>query len=519
MRWWVTCSICLLTLPVSQLRADDLSAKIEAVINGPDYKQAHWGLLVVDATTGKTIYELNPDKLFSPASTTKLFTCATALSIFGPDHRFETDVFQVGEFKEGVLNGDLILVASGDLTMGGRTGKNGKTLFTNSDHTYANSGLGGTAELPDTDPLAGLKEIAEQLVNKGLKEIHGEVLIDDRLFNRARSSGSGPEVLSPILINDNVVDIIVIPGLKPGEAAKVVMRPETCCISMDAEVLTVEKGKDKKASLTIQSVGTNQFTVRGTIPEGSKPVVRFYAVDEPVLFARTCLLECLRKVGVKLSCSLLRPAHFNLPSKEELVKNKRVVSLKSAPLSESIMVTLKVSHNLYASTLPLLVAAKNGKRDLDDGLREQAKFLKELGVATETISFAGGAGGATADKVTPRAAIQLLQGMSKRPEGKPFFDGLPILGVDGTLSEVVPADSPARGKVQAKTGTLIWYDALNDRSLLQSKALAGQMVTAKGTKLFLAMFVNDVPLPKGVSSSREGKILGKLCEIIYQHGP
>src|SRR5262249_57505507 len=88
------------------------------------------------------------------------------------------------------------------------------------------------------------------------------------------------------------------------------------------------------------------------------------------------------------------------------------------------------------------------------------------------------------------------------------------LGGDGEVAEVFPADSPARGKVQAKTGTLFWADLLNNRSLLRSKALAGTMTTASGRTLFLAMFVNDVPLPRGVGPTRAGKVLGKLCEII-----
>jgi D-alanyl-D-alanine carboxypeptidase/D-alanyl-D-alanine-endopeptidase (penicillin-binding protein 4) len=80
----------------------------------------------------------------------------------------------------------------------------------------------------------------------------------------------------------------------------------------------------------------------------------------------------------------------------------------------------------------------------------------------------------------------------------------------------VKGDSPARGKVRAKTGTYVWHDAMNDRGMLRSKALAGIMTTAGGRELTLAMFVNDVPLPKEVTSSREGQVLGKLCEIIYQ---
>ncbi len=45
------------------------------------------------------------------------------------------------------------------------------------------------------------------------------------------------------------------------------------------------------------------------------------------------------------------------------------------------------------------------------------------------------------------------------------------------------------------------------------------MTTANGRTLFVALFINDVPLPRGVSPSREGKALGRLCEIIYQQAP
>ena len=109
--------------------------------------------------------------------------------------------------------------------------------------------------------------------------------------------------------------------------------------------------------------------------------------------------------------------------------------------------------------------------------------------------------------------------MAKRPEWEAYRDGLPVLGVDGTLSEAVPPESPARGKVSAKTGTLIWFDAANQRFLLKSKALAGVMTTKSGSTLYLAAFVNNVPLPKDTGSSREGKALGRLCEILYENGP
>jgi D-alanyl-D-alanine carboxypeptidase/D-alanyl-D-alanine-endopeptidase (penicillin-binding protein 4) len=153
------------------------------------------------------------------------------------------------------------------------------------------------------------------------------------------------------------------------------------------------------------------------------------------------------------------------------------------------------------------------------GLRLQGKFLKDLGVDVNTISFGGGAGGDPADAVTPRATVQLLQAMARRSDYKFYEAGFPVLGVDGTLVDAVKSDSLARGKLRAKTGTYFVHDVMNGRSLLTSKSLAGIMTTASGRALTLAIFVNRVPLPRGTPPTREGKVLGRLCEIIYRHAP
>jgi D-alanyl-D-alanine carboxypeptidase/D-alanyl-D-alanine-endopeptidase (penicillin-binding protein 4) len=208
-----------------------------------------------------------------------------------------------------------------------------------------------------------------------------------------------------------------------------------------------------------------------------------------------------------------------LPATSDYSRLPRVGVFRSPPFRDVITVTLKVSHNLYASTLPCLVAAAKGHTTAEAGLREQQKVLRELGVDVGQVSFSGGAGGGAADHVTPRATVQLLQGMAKRPEWGAFKAAMPSLGIDGTLYDAVGENSQAKGKVFAKTGTLVWYDAVNDRILLKSKALAGTMTTRNGKELLFAFIVNNVPLPAGVTSAREGKVLAKLCEILYAHGP
>src|SRR5262249_21172728 len=126
-------------------------------------------------------------------------------------------------------------------------------------------------------------------------------------------------------------------------------------------------------------------------------------------------------------------------------------------------------------------------------------------------------GGGNGDRVTPRATVQLLQAMAKRPDWPAYKAALPVLGVDGTLADVLPADSSARGKVFGKTGTYGDPDLLNQRTQLRAKSLAGVMTTASGRPLVVAIFVNDVSLPRGVDPAREGRQIGRLCEIIYQN--
>jgi D-alanyl-D-alanine carboxypeptidase/D-alanyl-D-alanine-endopeptidase (penicillin-binding protein 4) len=507
--------IVLFALLVPQLlRAEEPLAKaIDAVIDGRDYKQAHWGVLITDAKTGDTIYQRSAEKLFTPASTTKLYSCAAAMIAYGADHKFVTPVYSKGKINpDGVLKGDLILVASGDLSFGGRTDKDGKLLFENQDHTYANSGQPGT-KLTPTNPLAALEDLAKQLKSAGLKEISGEVLIDDRLFAPARGTGSGPDAISPIMLNDNVVDIIISPAAKPGDPAKVELSPPTAAVQMDADVATT--GTSQSQGITLSSSGQNHFGVRGRICIGSPPMIRVYPIADPALFARTCFIECLRREGIRVIASLAKPMSANLPDKEDYEHWTMLAKHESAPLGEALKVTLKVSNNLYASALPCLLAAKAGKTTLEEGLHEQRKILKDLGIDVETISFAGGAGGAAADAITPKATVQLLQELAKRKDWPQFKSWLPSLGVDGTLATVVEESSPARGKVFAKTGTLSWTDGMNSRTLLKSKAIAGTMTTKSGRELFFAIFVNDVPLPREGAPLREGKVLGKLCEIIY----
>lgn len=508
----VAAALWLLVVQAGPLLAQDkLTGRVDALLAEPRFKHAHWGLLFVDLNTGDVVLERNQDKLFAPASVTKLYTTAAALDAFGPDHRFVTPVYRRGTLKDGgELEGDLILVAGGDLTLGGRTTEKGEIAFTNDDHIYANWADG---ELTPQDPLAGLQDLAKQIASAGIKKVTGDVLIDDRLFDHSQGSGSGPSTVTPIVINDNLLDFTFEPT-EPDQPAKVTWRPQTELFQVEIDVQTVRENQPLETTFRLDDAG--RLTVRGRIPANKKKVVRIVEVPDAAAFARALLIESLQKSGVELSCKIAQEhPDAALPERDGYAGLTKVAELQSPPFSEQMRLVLKVSHNLHASTLPLLVAVKHGKRSAADGLKLEGEFLTRAGVDLDSVSFGGGAGGSRADYVTPAATVQLLRHMATRPDFAVYERALPILGVDGTLAKSVSSGSPAKGKVQAKTGTLVWDNQLVGRGLCTSKALGGYLTTASGKRLAFAAFVNGVPLKEGLTTRTIGSDLGRLCEIVH----
>ena len=495
---------------------------IDNVLKTPEFKDGLWGVLVVDAKSGSPLFEKNADSMFCPASVTKLFSVAAAFVELGADHRFSTPIHRRGTLdKEGVLRGDLILVASGDPSLGGRTGPHGALLYTDNDHSYAGGHLKST--LTGTDPTAGLDALARQVTEAGIRAIRGDVLIDDRLFDRAESTGSGPSRLSPILINDNLIDVVVTPAATAGAPANVRIVPETAFVTYDARVETAPEGT--RAQLTVTPLGQRRFEVRGRVPVGVSPLVKVYEIEDPASFARALLIEAMRRRGVDVPASPLGENNGSaLPAAKEIAGQPKVAEYVSPPFREYAKVILKVSHNLHASTLPLLIAAKYQERKLEDGLRREGRALAGLGVDLKAVSFGGGAGGSRADLVSPRAVVALLRAMAARSDFAAYESALPVLGRDGTLAKSVGPDSPVRGHVRAKTGTYWVSNELDGKGILTSKALAGYMETASGRPLVFAFFVNNVPMaslgPDAVDATEAaGRFLGRLCEAVYDDKP
>lgn len=192
----------------------------------------------------------------------------------------------------------------------------------------------------------------------------------------------------------------------------------------------------------------------------------------------------------------------------------------SPPLSEDVKVTLKVSQNLHASLMPYIlgsVLAHTSGDVAQGGFDLERAFLRKAGLDVSGAAQGDGAGGAPAAGYTPDFIVHYLAYMARQKDYSLFFDALPVLGRDGTLWNV-QVNSPAAGQVHAKTGTLVFYDALNRDLMVTGKGLAGYMTAQDGRHLALAVYANRVAVPPDENTITKivGQALGEIAAAVYQ---
>ncbi|MEA2705383.1 MAG: hypothetical protein QOH22_171 [Gemmatimonadaceae bacterium] len=104
-----------LSSPRSELRHE-----IDSLTSQPEFRNAQWGVLIVNPRTGDTLYSRNAGKLFMPASNMKIITSAAALTLLGPDYRYRTTFLTDGEVRDSLLDGNLLVIGRGDPTVSDR---------------------------------------------------------------------------------------------------------------------------------------------------------------------------------------------------------------------------------------------------------------------------------------------------------------------------------------------------------------------------------------------------------------
>ena len=355
--------------------AKNLASEVDTILSDPEAARGFWGIYAVSMDTGKPLYALNQDKLFTPASNTKLFTTAAVFGLIGPDYRFKTTVETTGTLdKYGRLNSDLVLVGRGDPNLSGRT-------LPYNMHTERK-----------TPPIQVLQTLADQLVQQGLKYIDGDVVADDSYFVFERySEGWSQDDLarewgapvSALTINDNVIFVNIMPADRPGERAFLTVVPFPEYYKIDNRVMTTPQGTGPRTVSINREPGSNQLTFWGNIPQDDLGFGEALAIEDPADFTARLFRELLEERGVTIY-GRARTHHTELASTQTFSVTSMasgggdttrppnpaplvLASYQSQPIAQDLRVINKVSQNLHAELMLRLLGKEKGHVGLDPG--------------------------------------------------------------------------------------------------------------------------------------------------------
>ena len=473
MRRIVACSLLIAAAAPAgprRLAAQDrpdglLTRQIAPLFDGRAWRRATWGVLIVSLTRGDTLFAWRADRRFLPASNAKLFTTAAALHYLGPGFRFVTVLYASGPIANGTLYGDLVLYGTGDPTFGLDT--------------------------------AALAPFADSVVRAGIRRVNGDVVGDASVLG-AELAGPGwtpdnldqPYAAPPSALGAaaNRVRITVEPGERPGDAAIVTVDPPTDYYSVTSVVITGRRRSRTRIEVR-HDAPRGLVSLSGVISPRRWSWSTYLVVEQPAVFAAGLLKSLLVARGVTVA-GTTRGVTDGAPARaRQLLARARgeggepsdgaLASRSSPTLGELVTTINHRSDNLSAELVFRSVGRSvGGAGTFASGARAVAQFLvSEVGIPATSVAVSDGSGLSVLNEATPRSLVQLLAYERTASEGRYFWESLPLVG-EGLTERM--AETPAAGRLRAKTGTL------KDVS-----ALSGYVTTEDGEALAFSIIVND----------------------------
>jgi len=480
----------------------DLTKKIEAILARPELAPTEWAIDVVSLDDHRTLYALNEEKLFVPASNCKLITTAAAFAMLGPDYRFHTTVETTGQLDaHGRIIGDVSLVGRGDPNLSGR------------DLPY-------NVKTERSRPaLWVLDDLADQLVKGGVRFIEGDIIGDDSFypFDRYPEGWAQDDLqwyygapISALTLNDNVITVNVLPGDRQWQRAFISMDPFTDYYAIQNQLTTAAAGTPRNVAIR-REVGARSIEFWGSIPLGDTGDEEQLAIEDPAEFAAGQFRAALERHGVMvygkarakhrdvssippaaLPSALTTPVSTNpeaaplpppaqgTPTNIAAMVPRVLATHDSLPLIEDLRLINKVSQNLHAEMALRLLGHERGSIGTTvAGLEVEKQFLTQAGLTSQEYVLYDGSGLSRQDLVAPAGFVKLLQFATSQPWGAQFASTLPVAGVDGSLLDRYKG-TPAEGRVQAKTGGM---DHVN--------TLSGYATTLSGERLAFSIMFNN----------------------------
>lgn len=434
----------------------------DSLLDAPEFRNAHWGVLVVDPRRGDTLYARNAAKLFLPASNQKLVTGAVALARLGPGFRFRTALHAAGPVRDGVLAGDLVVTGTGDPSF--------------------------SDAMRDGDALAPLRTLADSLRARGIRAVDGALVAGPAAFpDTIYGYGWAFDDLD-FPYSAGVDDLFLNEGsstvtlrVEEGEV-RAAVRPAIPYPDVHTrQVRIVEPGAGRTRLDWVGEVappgGRGVLTVRGTLVRGDS-AVRAVAHREPARAFLAGLARALRDGGVEVRTGT------QWTPRRDTTGLALVAEHHSPRLAEILPHFERPSQNQIGELLFKTIGrVVTGVGSADSARRAVERQLAAWGVDSAGFAVRDGSGLSRHDYLSPAAIVRVLDRMRVHDAYPYFFDALPTAGVDGTLATRMRG-TPAQGNLRGKTGTLD-----------KARSLSGYVTTADGHLLLFAILCNNFTVP------------------------
>jgi len=448
---------------------DQLTRNIDQLISQSNLGEPVIGILAQTGKTGEILYERNADTPMKPASCNKIQTSAAALYYLGPGYRFSTPLYIKGDIEGKTLNGDLVIIGSGDPSFSGRF-------------------------IKDTNDLVWIfRDWAKALEELGIKKITGDIIGDDDYFDDEYfGKGWYPDErgewycaeISSLSFNDNCMDVFWKGTSRVGKPASYTLNPKTGYIQFLNEVVTGKKGSEKQLSFHRKDK-TNVIIARGQLPKGQKSV-DWCTVYNPTLYFTTVLKETLESEGVKVLGSA-RDLDDD-PEKKKLLRSDPptdlVATYESPPLMTLLDVVNTPSQNCYAELIFKTIGKKIGGEGAFIKSAEMVQeFLNRENLAENGSVIIDGSGLSYLNRVTPRQLVNVLRYMSRQSWWPELLNTLPRGQTKGYLKDIfgeTPERKAIATRIYGKTGYIGGV-----------VGLTGVVYTEKGTEICYSILIND----------------------------
>jgi D-alanyl-D-alanine carboxypeptidase/D-alanyl-D-alanine-endopeptidase (penicillin-binding protein 4) len=457
-----------------------LRRTIDSMVNQPQFRSSHFGVLIVDPEKGDTVYSLNAGKLFMPASNMKIVTGATSLAQLGADYTYRTTFEAAGYMKHDTLAGALIVTGRGDPTI--------------SDHMRGNA-------------MSAFYDVADSLKAHGISAITDGIRAGPDVFpdttigfgwswdDLGEDYGAGVDAL---YFNEGFGTLIARgkPGMRPDSV-------ETAPATHYPNVMYTHGVASARADTGSLRLDFNQFRnaffLVGKMKTAQDTLVYVYPSFRRAYLS--ALTEALESRGVATGRGAWGESNTDAVPYDPS-RMRALFVLRSSPMREILPALLKPSQNQIAEILyKTLALEKTGVGSADSGRVVIERQLASWGAQPDGYLIRDGSGLSRYDYLSPETIVRVLDKVRADTAFHVFYDALPIAGVDGSLKNRMRGTAAA-GNVHAKTG-----------SIANARSLSGYVTTADNHTLIFSLLANNWIVKQSAVDSVQNRITVMMAEL------